>query len=310
MPVRQAFVDILLLCMTHQNERDSNPEFLEDKTPQTSVAKLISLSLKKYFGKVRDDEAKYLPYFTLIKAFALMGENEKKFLLEYGMIRKIVRLYNRELAIKGYRIPVRNPTLISLLSILVRSCTTESWNGHSEPRPPNALPSLIQMEPLDQQAMFTDLKLNTPMSIFALLIGDSNGRNDDEIVEIVCYEGFGNWENSQRFLSEAYRGILNNLRQTEHNYMLQFRIMAEFLKMDDGFYEERLRKWIPKIKKLIRKAYGSVTARNRMIYVILVWVVNLGLTNPLLTQCDKVSTTLQELFLNLVSQLKQLKLEK
>lgn len=92
--------------------------------------------------------------------------------------------------------------------------------------------------------------------------------------------------------------------------MLQFRIMAEFLKMDDGFYEERLRKWIPKIKKLIRKAYGSVTARNRMIYVILVWVVNLGLTNPLLTQCDKVSTTLQELFLNLVSQLKQLKLEK
>lgn len=98
MPVRQAFVDILLLSMTYQNESDSNLEYLKDKTPQTSVAKLISFSLNNYFRKVRDDEDKYLPYFNLIKAFAHMGTNETKFLLEYGMIRKIVKLYNRELS--------------------------------------------------------------------------------------------------------------------------------------------------------------------------------------------------------------------
>jgi len=292
--------------MTYQDESDGYFEYLEDKTPQTSVAKLISLSINKHFYNVRDDEDKYLPYFNLIKAFALMGENEKKFLIECGMIRKIVELYTGDLNIKGYSITVRSSTLISLLSLLVRSCTTDFYNGCSEPHPPFALPNLTEIKPLDRKAMFTGLTDYTPRSFFPLLIADVNGGNDDEILEIVCFWGFGNWEISQTFLSEAYSCIINNVKRSERKYMLQFRIMRELLQMDDEFHEKRLHEWFPKIGNLIEIALGKKKIEHRMIYIILTSLINMGLTNPLLKHCDEDTTSLRKQYLNLLSPLKKL----
>jgi len=296
--VRQAFIDILVLCISYQNEKDGYFDYLEDdKTPQTSVIKLISSSLYRHFQTLREHEFRYQQYFNLIKAFAHMGKEEKKFLIGWGMIKSIVKLYTEEVRIvdkggrgKQYRqvhqYPHNSETLISLLSLLVRSCTTDSYQSYDDSQPPYALPDLVHLMDEDHDALFAGLKGsagngNKP-GFFERLFEDKNGGHDDSTVEIVCYWAFGNKNISDIFISQAFSRVEKEMHEAAHNYKLQFRLLRELFQMKDEFRDERLRRWLPKIQSIVGKALKNRDRHYELLYTISTLLINMGLTQPLL----------------------------
>merc|ERR1719193_2150012 len=124
------------------------------------------------------------------------------------------------------------------------------------------------MRSKDRQTMLTGLIDNSPGGFLPRLIADDDGRYNEEIIEIVCYQGFGNRAISRKFIEEAFLVILHKLKLSHRNIILPFQIINELFQMEDEFHEVRLRTWLPRIEKLILKALRNEKKNYRILYII------------------------------------------
>lgn len=223
--------------------------------PKSANIRLTSMLLD-LLHDVRIHRKSFMQYFLLLKGIALLGYEERKYLIDRGLIRALVDFYQDEKPLKDFNVktvvvgsylsgdeprtqkinPPFTANALSLLSVLVRSCETLSftYDENKDDKdhkakgdgPPGRMPdALCRLHPTDRAYVFGGIDPQVKLGhshphrlpVIQFMLHDPAHVKSG--VEIVCY---WSWMNEK-----ASTAILTLTVDTLHAQMESTRAQSE-----------------------------------------------------------------------------------